>query len=69
MLGERLYKIASFRRICTAKCEQVEQQIEKYIEQYHASVFLVTEDGNIYDDLRNKFGENIKIVSYDSFIY
>lgn len=31
--------------------------------------FLVTEDGNVYDDLRNKFGEYIKIVSYDSFIY
>ena len=49
--------------------KQVEQQIEKFIEQYHASVFLVTEDGNIYDDLRNRFGEYIKIVSYDSFIY
>lgn len=49
--------------------KQVEQQIEKFIEQYHVSVFLVTEDGNIYDDLRNKFGEYIKIVSYDSFIY
>ena len=49
--------------------KQVEQQIEKFIEQYHASVFLVTEDGNIYDALRNKFGEYIKIVSHDSFIY
>lgn len=47
----------------------MEQQIEKFIEQYHAFVFLVTEDGNVYDDLRNKFGEYIKIVSYDSFIY
>lgn len=49
--------------------KQVEQQIENFIRQYHASVFLVTEDGNIYDALRNKFGEHIKIVSYDSFIY
>ncbi len=49
--------------------KQVEQQLERFIERYHTSVFLVTEDGNIYDDLRNKFGEYIKIVSYDSFIY
>ena len=49
--------------------KQVEQQIEKFIAQYHTCIFLVTEDGNIYDDLKNKFGEYVKIVSYDSFIY
>lgn len=48
---------------------QVEQQIKNFVDRYHDSVFLVTEDGYIYDELRKRFGERIKIVSYDSFIY
>lgn len=46
----------------------VEKQISKFIDKYHAPVFLVTEDGNIYDVLLKEFGDDIKVVSYDSFI-
>jgi hypothetical protein len=48
--------------------EQVKNRITQFIGKYHAPVFLVTEDGNIYDELSNTFGNRIKIVSYDSFI-
>lgn len=46
----------------------VEEQITIFIDKYHAPIFLVTEDGNIYDELVEKFGDEIRIVSYDSFI-
>ena len=48
--------------------QQVVQQVAKFIERYKAPVFLVTEDGNIYDKLVESFGDSIKIVTYDSFI-
>lgn len=48
--------------------EQVKQKIFEFIDKYHAPVFLVTEDGAIYDELLNTFGESIRIVSYDCFI-
>lgn len=47
----------------------VEKQIINFINKYHAPIFLVTEDGMIYDRLVNKFGSAIRVVSFDSFIY
>lgn len=48
---------------------QVEEQIIKFVNKYNAPIFLVTEDGVIYDSLVSKFGKSIRTVSYDSFIY
>ena len=48
--------------------EQVAERLNAFIKKYKSSVFLVTEDGEIYDFLVNEFGESIKIVSYDTFI-
>lgn len=48
--------------------EQVSKQITRFIDKYQAPIFLVTEDGEIYDALVNKFGKYIRIVSYDTFI-
>lgn len=48
--------------------KQVEEQLNKFIKKYKAPFFLVTEDGNIYDYLKKKFEESMKIVSFDSFI-
>ena len=46
----------------------VKNQITQFINKYHAPVFLVTEDGDIYDELLHTFGNRIMTVSYDSFI-
>lgn len=48
--------------------KQVEEQIINFTNKYNAPIFLVTEDGDIYDSLISKFGTSIRIVSYDSFI-
>lgn len=48
--------------------QQVEEKIADFIDKYKAPIFLVTEDGDIYDSLVKKFGSIIKIVSFDSFI-
>lgn len=48
---------------------QVEEQIIKFVNKYNAPIFLVTEDGEIYDSLVIKFGKSIRTASYDSFIY
>lgn len=48
---------------------QVEEQIIRFVNKYNAPIFLVTEDGEIYDSLVIKFGKSIRTVSYDSFIY
>ena len=48
--------------------KQVKNQITQFINKYHAPVFLVTEDGDIYDELLHTFGNRIMTVSYDSFI-
>ena len=47
---------------------QVKEQVTKFIEKYQVPVFLVTEDGFIYDELINTFGDYIRVVSFDSFI-
>lgn len=49
--------------------EQVKEKILEFIEKYNAPIFLVTEDGEIYDALRDTFDKKIRTVSYDSFIY
>lgn len=48
--------------------KQVEEHIIDFINKYNAPIFLVTEDGKIYDSLVNKFGSYIRTVSFDSFI-
>lgn len=48
--------------------EQIKQKTAEFMEKYHAPIFLVTEDGEIYDELVKTFGKNIRIVSYDTFI-
>ena len=48
--------------------KMVEKQISYFIDKYNAPIFLVTEDGNIYDELIKKYSDAIRIVSYDSFI-
>lgn len=50
--------------------KQVILVVEKFLNKYkeNSGIFLVTEDGDIYDELRNHFGEQIKIVSFDTFI-
>lgn len=43
--------------------------IEKFKEKYkEEKIFLVTEDYDIYTEFKKKYGKNIRIVSYDSFI-
>lgn len=46
---------------------QVKEKITEFLSKYNSPIFLVTEDGSIYDELSNEF-DNIKLVSYDSFI-
>lgn len=48
--------------------EQVEDKITEFISKYNAPIYLVTEDGDIYDKLKLKFGEKIKTVSFDTHI-
>ena len=48
--------------------EQVKERLTAFIERYQAPVFLVTEDGGIYDALSETFGDRIRTVSFDTFI-
>lgn len=49
--------------------EQVEQKIKDFVNKYNTrKVYLVTEDGSIYDALKLEFGEMIRVVSFDTFI-
>ena len=43
-------------------------KIREFENKYKAPIFLVTEDGNIFDELKNEFGDMIKLVSFDTFI-
>lgn len=47
---------------------QVKQQVADFIEKHKAPIFLVTEDGEIYDELVNAFGDIVRTVSFDTFI-
>ena len=48
--------------------EHVTQQISIFLKKYNKPIFLVTEDGEIYDELMEKFGNTIRTVSYDTFV-
>lgn len=48
--------------------DQMKNKISDFINKYDVPIFLVTEDGNIYDTLKDEFGDQIRTVSYDTFI-
>lgn len=48
--------------------EQVKCKIKEFENKYNAPIFLVTEDGEIFDELMNEFRDLIKVVSFDTFI-
>lgn len=48
--------------------DQMKCKIHEFENKYNAPIFLVTEDGDIFDKLKDEFGETIKIVSFDTFI-
>lgn len=48
--------------------EQMKNKISDFLNKYDVPIFLVTEDGNIYDTLKDEFGDKIRTVSYDTFI-
>lgn len=47
---------------------QMKKKMKEFENKYNAPFFLVTEDGNIFDELKSEFGDKIKIVSFDTFI-
>lgn len=48
----------------------VQTKVNEFTIKYPKSkIFLVTEDGHIYDALSSEYGDKIVTVSYDSFIY
>lgn len=48
--------------------EQVKYKIREFENKYNVPIFLVTEDGDIFDELKKEFGDIIRIVSFDTFI-
>lgn len=48
--------------------EQMKSKILDFINKYDVPIFLVTEDGDIYDALETEFGERIRTVSFDTYI-
>lgn len=48
--------------------DQVKDKLQEFVDKYHAPVYLVTEDGDIYDELVATFGETLRLVSFDTFI-
>ncbi len=49
---------------------QAIEVVDKYIEKYEAPyVFLVTEDGEIYDAIKAKYGERCITPKFDRYIY
>lgn len=50
--------------------EQAIEVVELFMDKYQIEkVFLVTEDGEIYDEIKNKFGDNCVTPSFDKYIY
>lgn len=47
---------------------QMKYKIHEFENKYNAPIFLVTEDGDIFDNLKKEFGDIIRIVSFDTFI-
>lgn len=48
--------------------DQMKCKIREFENKYNAPIFLVTEDGEIFDSLKKEFGDIIRIVSFDTFI-
>lgn len=48
--------------------DQMKCKIREFEDKYNAPIFLVTEDGDIFDNLKKEFGDIIRIVSFDTFI-
>lgn len=48
--------------------DQMKCKIHEFENKYNAPIFLVTEDGDIFDNLKKEFGDIIRIVSFDAFI-
>lgn len=49
--------------------EQAEQVVDEFIEKYSLNkIFLVTEDGQIYNKIKEKYGDMCVITTYDSFV-
>lgn len=50
--------------------EQAISVVDKFLKKYNLSkIFLVTEDGEIYDAIKKKYGENCITPRYDRYIY
>lgn len=46
------------------------EKISDFLKKYKdVDIFLVTEDGEIYDRIKDTFGEKVKTVSFDTHIY
>lgn len=49
---------------------QVTEKIDEFLKKYGGiGIYLVTEDGHIYDQLKENYKEQILLVSFDCFIY
>lgn len=48
--------------------DQMKCKIREFEIKYNAPIFLVTEDGDIFDNLKKEFGDIIRIVSFDTFL-
>ena len=49
--------------------KQAEEIINDYINKYEIEkIFLVTEDGTIYKDIKQIYGDRCVIVTFDSFV-
>lgn len=48
--------------------EQVKVKIRLFVQTYNAQIFLVTEDGDIYDEVKHEFGDLLRTVSFDTYI-
>lgn len=50
--------------------EQTFEMVDKYINKYNLNnIFLVTEDGEIYDKVKKKYGDCCKTPMFDKYIY
>lgn len=48
---------------------QATEIVDEYLKKYNIDkIFLVTEDGKIYDEIKKKYGKKCVIVTYDTFI-
>lgn len=50
--------------------KQAEEVVDMYIEKYHPKfLFLVTEDGKIYEEIKQRYGDLCRTVSFDKYVY